>query len=56
VAADELVDLGSTGMLHDQARPAAACSQPIGLAGRRSVMTSPMAAKLSGKASAWAAP
>jgi ABC-2 type transport system ATP-binding protein len=43
-------------MSQDQARPAAAYSQPIGLAGSRNVMTSPMVAKPSGKASAKAAP
>jgi hypothetical protein len=39
---------GSAGMGSDQASPAAANSQPIGLAGRRSVRTSPMVAKPSG--------
>jgi hypothetical protein len=43
-------------MPHDHARPAAAYSQPIGLAGRRSAMTSPMVAKPSAKASAKTAP
>jgi hypothetical protein len=40
----------------DQASPAAANSQPIGLAGRRSVRTSPMVAKPRGKTSALTAP
>jgi len=47
---------GFQGILHDQARPVAAYSQPVGLAGRRSVMTSPMVAEPSAKASAKTAP
>jgi hypothetical protein len=39
---------GSVGMGSDHASPAAAKSQPIGLAGRRSVRTSPTVAKPSG--------
>jgi hypothetical protein len=35
---------GSKGMLHDQVSPAAAYSQPIGLAGRRKLKTSPTVA------------
>jgi hypothetical protein len=56
VVADQLVEPGPEGMIRLQVSAEAAYSQPIGLAGRRSVRTSPTVAYPSGKPTANRAP